>query len=395
MARPAYTLLLALLVPGSLPGQARERVWTATFDTVAGVPRVTSPGYTAWRDTTFGWRFQLERTFDLRDADSGSWNPQWRIHLLTDGRVVVFTPTTNSLELYDVEGRYVRTIGRQGAGPEEYESMAAFTAVGDTLVVNDGRAGRLVLYTLDGRFLRSFRTGIHALGKPIAIDPRGHVRVEQGYGHSEDSVRTQWVHFTLRGARVDSITMPAQAAARHWMVRVGTGVSKFTVPFSPAPQTTFLADGTLVYGNTGTWEFVMSREGRDSSLIFRRVNVEAVPLPASFADTVFASATAQFNLKEIAKREDMPTVYPAWNDFVSDGLGNLWVSTGSRRLRNHYWGVFGPDGRYLGAVAAWFDFLNMSSWGTDRVAFVGWVERQRAVVRIYRIVRPEHSTPPF
>jgi hypothetical protein len=247
----------------------------------------------------------------------------------------------------------------------------------------------VVLYTLDGRFLRSFITDIRAEGQPIGIDPQGHVRLEQTYSAPGDSVRTQWVLFTLRGQRVDSITRPPQPSPPHWEVLVGTRHGAFTVPYAAMPRAGFLPDGSLVYGSTALWEFVVGRDGRDSAMVFRRVNVDPVPLPAAYADTVFAEATDRPELKGVAKGEEMPTVFPAWNDFVVDGLGNLWVSTGYRHRNNHYWAVFGPDGRYRGWVGAWFDQLNMSSWGTDQVAFLGWVERRRPVVRMYRIERPE------
>lgn len=381
--------LSLMLGTAVLAAQERPRNWTATHDTVDGVPRVTSPGYTEWRDTTFGWRLALEQTVDIRGADSGSWNPQWRVHLLDNGSVVVFRPAPQGFELYDSRGRFVRSIGRQGDGREEYRNASAFTVKGDTLVVNDGRAGRVVLYTLRGRFVRSFETGIRGEGTPIQVDPRGHIRIQQNFGAPHDSVMIHWVYFNLRGARVDSISRPHEPQPPSWEMRIGTRYMRFMVPFAPVPKAAFLSDGSLVYGNTGSWDFVQGREGRDSALIFRRENVPLVPISPGYADSVFAEATDRPELRGVARRDEMPTNYPAWNDLVADGAGNLWVDTGYRRLRNHYWAVFGSDGRYRGPVPAWFEFLSMSSWGRDQVAYLGWVDKGRPVIRLYRVVKPE------
>lgn len=380
-------LSLLTITVGLAAQEPRERVWTPTYDVFDSTPRITSPGYTQWRDSTYGWRVSLERTFDIRGADSGSWNPKWRIHLLDDGRVLVGRPNPIGIELYDVEGRFVRAIGREGTGPEEYRSAMSFTAVGDTVVVHDGLAGRAVLYTLDGRFLRSFLTDIRSIGQRVAIDPRGYFRVEQNFSRPGDSVRTQWVHFNLRGERVDSINRPAQPAPHGWELNIGTRSNFFVVPYAPTPKAEFLPDGSLVFGTTDRWDFVRINP-TDTALIFRRTNVQIDSLPVAHGDTVFASISrGDPALAQVASRSDLPSHFPAWNDLRSDRLGNLWVSSGYFFRRNHYWSIFGPDGRYLGAVKSWFEHFTPSSFGTDRIAYVGYVDGGRPVVRIYRVTR--------
>jgi hypothetical protein len=59
--------------------------------------------------------------------------------------------------LYDAQGRILRTIGRRGEGPGEFQYLRHIdVGVGDTIYVVDG-ARRLVVYARNGAFVRSGR----------------------------------------------------------------------------------------------------------------------------------------------------------------------------------------------------------------------------------------------
>ncbi|MDZ4257919.1 MAG: 6-bladed beta-propeller [Gemmatimonadales bacterium] len=159
MRSVALCLCLVLaLVPSDLSAQVRT--WTAVVDTVGSAPRITSPGYTAWRDTTTGWVMRHERTFPVRAHDPALPMSRRQLLLLSDKRTVVASAMPAAVEVYDSTGAYTHQIGLAGNGPGEYLMPTGLAMLHDTLLVLDSRQMRILFYTLDGRYLRTFFTGV-------------------------------------------------------------------------------------------------------------------------------------------------------------------------------------------------------------------------------------------
>ncbi|HPF60943.1 MAG: 6-bladed beta-propeller [Gemmatimonadetes bacterium] len=391
---PSSRLPLALLtVIGAVPAAAQVRTWTPAVDTVGTALRVTSPGYTAWRDTTTGWILRLEQEIDL--AGSEPWSPraQRRTLLLPDGGVAVSTVEPAKVEIYDRDGRFVRLIGRAGGGTGEYLMPSALAITGDTLVVNDARQGRVLLYSLSGRFLNSFFTDIRGTDPSMALDPRGLLRLGEAAGAAGEGKR--WVYFTLRGERRDSLERPPLEPAPAWDLEIGPRMrSRFVIPFSPMPREAFLPDGSLVYGRGDRWQFLVTRSGDDTLRIMELANTRVDSVPPAYADTLVRDLVAsQPLLAGVATREAIPRIFPAWNDVAVDGRGFLWVSVGYFFRRTHYFAVFHPDGRYLGYVPSWFERFEGTSWREDRVAVPAVGRDRQSIVRIYRIDRRGEGSP--
>ncbi len=76
-----------------------------------------------------------------------------------DGSVYVFDFGVYGVKVFSAEGRLIRTIGRQGQGPGEFETAATPGIKGDTLWVRTrgapGCATRVVLFKRDGTYLSS------------------------------------------------------------------------------------------------------------------------------------------------------------------------------------------------------------------------------------------------
>ena len=78
-------------------------------------------------------------------------------------------------------------------------------------------------------------------------------------------------------------------------------------------------------------------------------DVTAAPLDSFYADTLFRELTETSggpDFSKVAKRADLPTQFPLWNDVAVDDKGYLWVASGVPRRRTQSLAVFSPDGRY-------------------------------------------------
>ncbi|MEP6833440.1 MAG: 6-bladed beta-propeller [Gemmatimonas sp.] len=72
----------------------------------------------------------------------------------SNGTVVVASHKTTDLRFFSPDGKHVRTVGRQGNGPGEFDRLFHLFRIRDTLVGAD-RADVLQLFTPDGKYIRT------------------------------------------------------------------------------------------------------------------------------------------------------------------------------------------------------------------------------------------------
>jgi hypothetical protein len=71
------------------------------------------------------------------------------------GDAFVTDVSSNHVVVFDGRGRRLRTFGRQGQGPGEFEGLGSLGWLGDTLSVTDQRLWRVLYFGPDGRLLRT------------------------------------------------------------------------------------------------------------------------------------------------------------------------------------------------------------------------------------------------
>jgi hypothetical protein len=85
--------------------------------------------------------------------------------LLTDSGVIVANGGSKELRFFDAGGRFVRHVGRDGAGPGEYRFLdRVFRLAGDSLGVYDFSLRRLTVLSPEGAFARTV-IGCHRHGR--------------------------------------------------------------------------------------------------------------------------------------------------------------------------------------------------------------------------------------
>lgn len=118
---------------------------------------------------------------------------------LTQPTGLAFNPATGDLFVVDTgehnivvinEGKYIRTIGKRGAGQGEFNfpTMICLSQDG-TLLVSDSLNFRVQKLRADGKFLLAFgqrgdASGAHARPKGIAADQYGHIYLVDGLFHT-------------------------------------------------------------------------------------------------------------------------------------------------------------------------------------------------------------------
>ncbi len=387
--RKPVPLLAMLLVAAAAPLAAQRLAKPVVTHLPGGITRVMNPGPTAWADTN-GWKLVLETTIQPADGSPGELDRPAGIALTGDGGVVEYDDQAPAIKLFDAKGELVRQLARPGEGPGEYR-IPLVTVQHDTAMIHDPTLRRGTIMTLDGKLVASFPT-LCCDVFPLVVDIAGRFIVHAGVlepGSHEP--RQEWVMLDRSGRRVDSLAVPPADRRGDWTLTRqtsrGIATSTFYIPLAPRTVSIPLPTDRLLWGTTDRDQYVVSRTGRDTMLIFGRIGVEAARAPTALRDSLFHSMVDRNEqLKAVASEGDIPHVLPMWNDMVADGVGNVWIQSGGIGGIPPRFDVYTAGGRYLGAVASPFGgHLSRTAWSADRVAVITTDADGLPLIRVYRI----------
>lgn len=136
---------------------------------------------------------------------------------------------SNKILVFDSTGSYVQTIGRTGEGPGEFRSISHLVAMpGDSFAAFDDALGRASVWSISGKYHRSFRTGL----RPIDI-----ARVGNG----------DWILAATSGA-ADRIGYPIHHLSDSGVLQPPIGPEVRVVPSRPSASQRMIGSSP-----TGVW----------------------------------------------------------------------------------------------------------------------------------------------
>ena len=370
----------------------------------------------AWTETT-RWRIADEPDLVIGSVDGsvpGTDFGSAPVPITLPTGFAVLEPQTDDIRVFDSEGRWVRTLGRQGEGPDEFRSLGLIAAVrGDSVVGWDRSARKILTFP------------------PGGAGPRYQATPDRMHAERFGWEVTGWLpdgRYLLR-SRDDPVNRaPGRRLEMEWLVLqspLGDSLAKF----GPYPAYWTVANergqvfrpllggeaGTRVADGTVWWAAPMAGfrfEARDVETGTRRVvtrPVERVPAPEGAREAGRRSELENPRASEPAVRaameqmwDDMPIVdtLPAFIDFLPSTDGGVWVNHVAdpddvpeadlwnlRAYASRSWTVFDSEGRWLGTVSMPAGFTPSE---VDTTALLGtriddlgvaWIER-------YPILRP-------
>lgn len=379
---------------------------TVTVDTLPGgiTHTVTSAPLEPDR-----WSLVAQRDIQPPELHSAELFDPSDIAIADDGSILVADSKPTVIKVFDAQGRFARTIGREGEGPGEFRS-AHIAVRGDTLVVQDARNARATTFNWRTGELLSERRTSCCYYSPIGIDGDGRVLVRAMMSPPDSTLKNAqaFVRFSLNGSDADSLFAVERQDTPEtdpWIVRDGERmVMSFGVPMQP--RLTFAVDPThgFLTGWSGDYVLRTSTDGRDTVALFGRP-----PSPSAISDAEkrslvdarvasmksdnFAGVSEQV-LRTAFDPAAIPDTRPAYETFEVDAAGRTWV----RRVADPAdssttaFDLFDTDGRWLDIVrvpaAGWTATAwGPSAWGRDAVAVVIEGEDGRPMVRVYGIAR--------
>jgi hypothetical protein len=146
------TLAIALIAPLANP----QKTYPVVTEIKNGLKTITNPDYP--RDGKFTAKLTAEMSCgEEGNIEAATLNQPLDLKVDDQGHVYVMDWGDVHIKVYDTSGKLVRTIGRKGQGPGEFEMPAAFDLMsGGRVCVLDQGQRRLMLLTTEGQYLSMF-----------------------------------------------------------------------------------------------------------------------------------------------------------------------------------------------------------------------------------------------
>lgn len=257
--------------------------------------------------------------------------------------LVVGNGGSNQIFYYDLEGNRLRSVGRGGGGPGEFERLSAIFALpGDSLLAYDTGLRRFQVFDREGRFVRSFILGNADSGNPppgvvplgVVADRNLIVRsLRIGPGNEPESnvhrATMDVLRYSLTGEFLDTLISTPGWEAYSSAER---GLGNMPIPFGHSSHLATTADHLILGLNESNEVRFYGVDGNLRQII-RSVAPPGPQVEEQEIEEFVARAVQRAprgmsaDLKAIYDEMPFPQVKPPFYWVYSGADGSIWVGT--------------------------------------------------------------------
>lgn len=367
MASATGLVLLALVGAGCASDAPAAR---AVVRDSAGVTIVENE----WVDSSAApwWAIEPAPAVDIGTVEGSEEETLFQVRgavRLSDGRIVIANGGTSEVRYYDSTGEHLRTSGRQGGGPGEFQLLSALVPLaGDSVLAVDFRGRRIHVIDPGGEFARDLPAGgpessAQVIGRApdgtwVAnsnVFPGGVDDLTNGLNRRE----TQYIRLAADGSAVADTIGRFAGSETFMQVEQSSGriVSISILNNLPFRKTTtVILHGDRLY--VGTQDAPEIRvHGLDGGL--KRIIRTGAPMPPVTPDLInrwverrVAAAPPERSdaLRQSSLELPAGEIVPPYGTFLVDRTGRLWVQDYPDLAASAPWTVYDVEGSRVGRI---------------------------------------------
>jgi len=299
-------------------------------ETIDGIKVVTNPDFP--RDEKIYYKLEEELSIGVEDGDD-NYIFEWpnEIRVSEDGKIYVLD-AGRQIKVYDIDGMFLRSIGRKGQGPGEFSGPTRFTISSDGRIITLDRSNaRVTIFDTEGLFIRDFKA-LYAVTNWYYIysDKKNNIYFSKEYT-DQDQV-TMSIHcYDLKGN--EFFNYGKFKAEKILMRKDGERLQPYRTSMSPTTVWGVNEDGLLYAGYNENYEIIVHDKDGKSFLKFGR---KFTPIP----DEKNWLSGYYDNLPAYSRE--------IW---LFDEKGNIWISLFDiTKPITYIYDVFNPKGIYIKQV---------------------------------------------
>ena len=339
-SRRSPALLLALipfLSLGFLGACSSRRAvdsgeWVAETDRHGNVTTVRTLSGSVWQGEG-----RLVEEASIGADDAGDAYLLGRVRGLTadSTRIYILDAAVPVVRVYDMAGRHLFDVGREGGGPGEYRDPRSVVVSrrDGRIFVRDDRQLRLNVYDRDGDVLGTWTYGgTFQSGSPLLLTYDEQIYTQTLVYIPPDWPNTRWKVGLIRigpnGAEGDTLAPPDYSYEPPKVSAYGENSSSVTaIPFSPNFSWAATPGRAVVSGVATHFRFQIQHPGGRTTIV-EKASWEPVPIQDGEARWYKSRLTAnmQGNVPGWSwNGPPLPDHKPAYERFVADRSHRIWV----------------------------------------------------------------------
>lgn len=330
-----YISIITLsLVPLNSSSGIQTNEWKGSIEQVDGVTVVKNPKNPIYAEKLCEINEEL-RIGEAEGEEEYMFQAIGSIAVDEAERIYISDRKESCIKVFDQRGKYIRTIGRKGQGPGEFQSVTRIQILpNNDLLIYDGNIRRLSLFTFNG---------IYKSSKSISTIPALDLRI-----NSQGLSLVNTVQLNPQSAQaVTSIGIYDQDF--NLLKTIITSDPKdVQTPFLPFNVWTILHDDSILIGNNESYELkIFDFQGN----LIKKITKDYTPIKITEAEK-------RESLKKLEQpmNKKVPEFHPAFRSITDDEKGRLFVETWEQieSREGHIYNIHDEQGKFISTIVLKF-----------------------------------------
>ncbi|MDH7513287.1 MAG: 6-bladed beta-propeller [Clostridiales bacterium] len=356
MKKNLSIVLICIILVFWFAGCKKKAAEEPRVETIDGVTYVHNPATPLHPDKTVV--FEEEFTFREKDetGEIRLFKPGW-FAVDATGNAYIADDSDMAIKVFDPQGKYLKSIGRKGSGPGEFERVRNMLFLPDgRLLVTDYEQRRTSFFSPEGQFLSSFQWK-KFLSLVLLTTTSSCIVTENVF---TGEVQELWVKaIDFSGEELFSFgkfTLP-----QFKQLRQGEITLYVTLPWSPVSIFAGDKKRQWLYHCLNDKYVIEVYDGQGK--VFRKIDRPYEPVPVTAGDIQAVKSRyaerPDSPYAKLAEQMEFPKVKTVTDRLVVDSDGNLWVRTNEEKKEDEKtlraYDIFNSDGFY--EARAWLDIM--------------------------------------